>query len=124
MFRFANQVLSSSSMLILLVTAAVVLTPDRMQAQPSDYFQGKTITIFVDTPVGGGYDLNARVLARHLGDHIPGHPEIIVNNMPGAHGIRGANFVYSVAPKDGTAIGAEIANLAEYQVEGIEGVSL
>ncbi|MFY9760734.1 MAG: tripartite tricarboxylate transporter substrate-binding protein, partial [Xanthobacteraceae bacterium] len=94
-----------------------------MQAQPSDYFQGKTITIFVDTPVGGGYDLNARVLAQHLADHIPGHPEIIVSNIPGAHGIRGANYVYNVAAKDGTAIGAEIENLAQYQGQGIEGVA-
>jgi tripartite-type tricarboxylate transporter receptor subunit TctC len=101
----------------------IVVTPAISRAESSDYFQGKTITIYVDNPVGGGYDLNARTLARHLGDHIPGHPEIIVSNMPGAHGIRGANYIYNVAPKDGTAIGAEIADLAEYQVEGIGGVS-
>ncbi len=123
MSRLANQVRGSSAILTLLLAAAVVLAPDRMQAQPDDHFQGKTIAIFVDTPVGGGYDLNARVMARHLADHIPGHPDIIVSNMPGAHGIRGANYVYNVAAKDGTAIGAEIENLAQYQGQGIEGVA-
>lgn len=105
------------------LVGVVALGAATSHADPNDYFQGKTITIYVDNPVGGGYDLNARVLARHLGDHIPGHPGVIVSNMPGAHGIRGANFIYNVAPKDGTALGAEIADLAEYQVEGIEGVS-
>jgi tripartite-type tricarboxylate transporter receptor subunit TctC len=123
MVRLASQIHGPSAILILLVAGTVVAAPPRLQAQPSDYFQGKTLTIFVDTPVGGGYDLNARVLARHLADHIPGHPEIIVSNMPGAHGIRGANYVYSVAAKDGTAIGAEIENLAQYQGQGIEGVA-
>jgi len=123
MVRLASQIRGPSAILILLVAEAIVLAPDRMQAQPSDYFQGKTITIFVDTPFGGGYDLNARVLARHLADHILGHPKMVVSNMPGAHGIRGANYVYSVAAKDGTAIGAEIENLAQYQGQGIEGVA-
>ncbi|MGB6507146.1 MAG: hypothetical protein WBF07_03245, partial [Xanthobacteraceae bacterium] len=113
------------SYLLLLIPLVGVVAPGAAtsHAEPNDYFQGKTITIYVDNPVGGGYDLNARVLARHLGDHIPGHPGVIVSNMPGAHGIRGANFIYTVAPKDGTALGAEIADLAEYQVEGIEGMS-
>jgi tripartite-type tricarboxylate transporter receptor subunit TctC len=108
---------------LILAIGIVALNAAISRAAPDNYFQGKTITIYVDNPVGGGYDLNARVLARHLGDHIPGHPDIIVSNMPGAHGIRGANYIYNVAPKDGTALGAEIADLAEYQVEGIEGVS-
>lgn len=115
--RLLHPILSASLVGLTTLSAAASGT------EPNDYFQGKTITIYVDNPVGGGYDLNARVLARHLGDHIPGHPEIIVSNMPGAHGIRGANYIYNVAPKDGTALGAEIADLAEYQVEGIEGVS-
>jgi tripartite-type tricarboxylate transporter receptor subunit TctC len=111
------------SILAALSALVVVLAPVPMQAQPTAYYQGKTITIYVDTPVGGGYDLNARVLGRHLADYIPGHPEIIVSNMPGAHGIRGANYVYNVAAKDGTAIGAELQDLAEYQAQGIEGVA-
>ena len=56
--------------------------------------------------MGGGYDLYARTIARHLGQHIPGNPTIIPQNMPGAGGIAAANHIYSVAPKDGTVIAA------------------
>ena len=60
----------------------------------------------VGSSAGGGYDTYARLLARHLGDHIPGNPSIVVQNMSGAGSNRAAGYIYSVAPKDGTAIGA------------------
>jgi tripartite-type tricarboxylate transporter receptor subunit TctC len=106
-----------------LLVAAVALASGAIRAQPTDYFSGKTITIYVSNPPGGGYDLNARIVAQHLPDHIPGHPAVVVSNMVGAGGIRGANFIYNVAPRDGTALGAEIQNFVQYQVEGIEGVN-
>ena len=61
--------------------------------------------MIVSTPSGTGYDTYARAVARHLPRHIPGHPAIIVQNMPGAGGILAANHIYSVAPKDGTVFG-------------------
>ncbi|HUD88452.1 MAG TPA: hypothetical protein VMR17_18570, partial [Xanthobacteraceae bacterium] len=91
-----------------LLAAALLGRPDLGQAQPRPYFEGKTITIYVTNPAGGGFDLNARLLARHLGDYVPGHPTVIVSNMPGAHGITGANYIYNIAPKDGTALGAPV----------------
>ncbi len=70
------------------------------------FYRGKTVSIYVGSPVGGGYDGYARLLARHFGTHIPGHPAVVVQNMPGAGSNKAAGFIYSQAPRDGTAIGA------------------
>jgi len=73
--------------------------------QVADFFRGKTINLSIGYTSGGGYDLNARVLAKHMGRHIPGNPTVVPQNMPGAGSLRLANFLYSVAAKDGTALG-------------------
>ena len=76
-------------------------------AQTADeFYRGKTISIVVGHQVGTGFDTYARVLARHMGRHIPGNPNIIVQSMLGASGITAANWLYAIAPKDGTALGA------------------
>ncbi len=72
----------------------------------ADFYKGKTLSIVVGHQVGTGFDTYARVLARHMGRHIPGNPTLIVQGMLGASGITAANWLYNVAPKDGTAIGA------------------
>jgi tripartite-type tricarboxylate transporter receptor subunit TctC len=72
---------------------------------PADFFKGKTVEIYVGYSVGGGYDLYARLLARHMGKHIPGNPTIVPKNMEGAASLRLANWLYQVAPKDGTVFG-------------------
>ncbi len=75
-------------------------------AQPAEeFYRGRTINLVIGYSVGGGYDLHGRMLARHLGKHIPGNPAIIVQNMPGGGSLRAANYLYNAAPKDGTAIG-------------------
>jgi tripartite-type tricarboxylate transporter receptor subunit TctC len=71
----------------------------------ADFYRGKTVTLIVGYSSGGGYDTYARVLARHIGKHIPGQPAVVVQNMPGAGSMRSANYLFNVAPKDGTAIG-------------------
>ena len=71
-----------------------------------DYYSGKKIFIVSASAAGGGYDQYARLLARHIGKRIPGTPTIIVQNMPGAEGVKAANFIYNLAPQDGTYIGA------------------
>ena len=71
-------------------------------AAADDFYAGKQITFIVGAGVGGGYDMQARVTARHLGKHIPGAPTIIVQNMPAR--IAAANHMFSTAPKDGTTI--------------------
>jgi tripartite-type tricarboxylate transporter receptor subunit TctC len=73
-------------------------------AQTSDFYAGKQIRLVVSTAPGGGYDAYARVLAQFLGNHIPGHPAIVVDNMPGASGLKAASYIGSVAPRDGTVI--------------------
>jgi tripartite-type tricarboxylate transporter receptor subunit TctC len=90
-------------------------------AQTGESFEGKTVTIYVGNPVGGGYDIYGRLLARHLGRHLPGHPSVIVSNLVGGQSITCANFIYNVAPRDGTAIGILNQNIAEEQVFGTEG---
>ena len=71
----------------------------------SDFYTGKTVNLVIGYAPGGGYDLYARTLARHIGRHIPGNPSIVVQNMPGAGSIKAANFLYAIAPKDGLTFG-------------------
>src|SRR5258708_32078977 len=68
------------------------------------FYQGKDIKLLISGTVGGGYDIYARTLAKHLGAHIPGLPTVIPQNMPAAGGLAAANYTYNVAPRDGTVI--------------------
>lgn len=70
----------------------------------SDFFAGKTMNIVVGHEAGTGFDIYSRVIIRHMGRHIPGAPVLIVQNMPGASGIQSANWLYNIAPKDGTVM--------------------
>jgi len=70
-----------------------------------EFYRGKTVNMIIGYSVGGGYDLYGRLISRHIGKHIPGRPAIVPQNMTGAGSLRAAQFIYSVAPKDGTAIG-------------------
>jgi tripartite-type tricarboxylate transporter receptor subunit TctC len=70
-----------------------------------EFYRGKTVNLIIGYSVGGGYDLYGRLISRHIGKHIPGRPAIVPQNMTGAGSLRAAQFIYSVAPKDGTAIG-------------------
>jgi tripartite-type tricarboxylate transporter receptor subunit TctC len=77
-----------------------------LAAQETLFYKGKIVTIMVGSSPGGGYDLYARLVARHMGKHIPGNPTLVVGNMPGAASNVLAAHIYNVAPKDGTVIGA------------------
>jgi len=90
--------------LLLALVAALALVP--AQARSGELYAGKSIDLVIGTPAGGGYDIYARALARHLGRHLAGQPNIVTKNMPGAGSARAAAFVSAVAPKDGTVIGA------------------
>ena len=75
-------------------------------AQPvADFYRGKTVQLLIGYTAGGNYDLSARLLARHIGRHIPGNPTVVPQNMAGAGSLRLANLLYEVAPKDGTTFG-------------------
>jgi tripartite-type tricarboxylate transporter receptor subunit TctC len=90
-----------------LITAALLSAPvGGSHAQPpADFFKGRTVDLYIGYSVGGGYDVYARMVARHMGRHIPGNPAIVPKNMEGAGSIRLANWLYNVAPRDGTAFG-------------------
>src|SRR5215211_6350410 len=93
------------------IEAAVALLvlgspPAAAQDAVAQFYKGRTVTIMVGSSAGGGYDLYARLIARHLGKHIPSNPTIVVGNMPGAASNVLAAHIYNVAPKDGTVIGA------------------
>jgi tripartite-type tricarboxylate transporter receptor subunit TctC len=72
---------------------------------PADFYKGKTVDLYIGYSAGGGYDVYARALARHMGRFIPGNPTILAKNMPGAGSLVLANWLYNVAPKDGSAFG-------------------
>ncbi len=101
---------------------AALLTQPVHAAGPEDFYKGKTISLVIGYSVGGGYDAYARLVARHLGKHIPGNPSVVPQNMTGAGSLKAANYIYSVAPKDGSAIGtfsrslsiAPLLNKAEF----------
>jgi tripartite-type tricarboxylate transporter receptor subunit TctC len=85
--------------------ALQLFNPSAAFAQ-SNFYQGKTINLIVGSTTGGGYDLWARLLAQHLGKHIPGNPDVIVQNMPGAGSLVAANHLYNLAKPDGLTLGA------------------
>ena len=87
-----------------MVIGAAVIAPH--VAAADDYYRGKKVFIVSASSAGGGYDQYARLLARHIGKRIPGAPTVIVQNMPGAEGVKAANYIYNLAPQDGTYIGA------------------
>lgn len=80
--------------------------PLNANADPvEDFYRGKTVNLVVSSAVGGGHDILARAVARHLPKHIPGNPQLVVRNVPGAGGLIAANNLFNVAPRDGLTIG-------------------
>ena len=89
------------------IAAAAFALPPTAQAQSvAEFYRGKSVELLIGYSGGGGYDVYARLLARHMGKHIPGNPTVVPRNMPGAGSLVLANWLYNVAPKDGTAFGA------------------
>jgi tripartite-type tricarboxylate transporter receptor subunit TctC len=109
--------LSSFRFAPLLAWTLVLLRPGL--AEPiTDFYRGKTLTMLVATSPGGDYDLRARLLARHMGRHIPGEPQIVARNMPGAVGLQAANWLATQAPRDGTVLHAIMQNMSAHQALG------
>lgn len=92
----------------LIALLSLCMLPQLAAAQENvaQFYRGKSITVIVGSSAGGGYDIYARLLARHMGKHIPGNPSMVVSNMPGAGSNTAVAHVYNVGPKDGTMIGA------------------
>lgn len=88
------------------------------QAPADEFYKGKTLTFVVGFSAGGGFDTYTRLIARHIGKHIPGNPTVVVENRPGAGSLIAANYIYNQAPHDGTVIGNWIGPLVLQQVLG------
>src|SRR5262249_8603847 len=85
--------------------AATLATQGARSAGVEDFYRGKTVSLLIGYSMGGGYDAYGRLLARHFGKHLPGNPNVVPQNMSGAGSLKAANYLYSVAPKDGSVIG-------------------
>jgi len=103
--------------------AALVLAFAGARAEPvADFYKGKQVSLIVGYGSGGGYDVYGRLFARHLGRHIPGAPNVIVQNMPGAGSLRSANYLYNIAPKDGSTIGLFARGIAMQPLFDSQGI--
>jgi len=111
------------SLLACLLTISALL-PSLLAAAPAaadpvaDFYRGKSLTMIIATSPGGDYDIRARLVARHMGRHIPGEPTIIARNMPGAVGLQAANYLAVQAPRDGTVLHAIMQAMSAYQAMG------
>jgi tripartite-type tricarboxylate transporter receptor subunit TctC len=99
--RLAPRVLGNASVVLVLATLAQPAAAESVE----EFYKGKNVNLLIGYSVGGGYDLYARHLAKHIVKHIPGQPNIVPQNMTGAGSLRAASYIYSVAPKDGTVFG-------------------
>jgi len=103
-----NSAVAASALLVIALFAPLLLKADAV----SDFYAGRQVRLLIGYSAGGGYDTYARLLARHLGKHIPGNPTVVPQNMPGAGSLTLANFLYNVAPKDGSVIGTFARGMA------------
>ena len=104
------------------MAAFVLVVPAAGQAQsPAEFYKGKNVELYIGYSVGGGYDVYARIVARHMGKHIPGNPTIVPKNMEGAGSLRVTNWLYNVAPKDGTAFATIGRGTAFNPILGVPG---
>jgi tripartite-type tricarboxylate transporter receptor subunit TctC len=96
--------------------AACLLVSQAGAAAAKDFYEGKQVEFVISEGVGGGFDTIGRLIAAYMGQHLPGHPTLVVRNMPGAGGIVGANYLYNIAPHDGTSIGLVEESVYEAQL--------
>src|SRR5688500_10302548 len=107
---------------VITLTLAITLNFSTSAFSQESFYKDKVIRVVVATAAGGGYDLYTRTMARHLRKYIPGEPTIVVENMPGAGHLIGANYVYKVAKPDGLTMGHFIGTLFLQQLLGKPGV--
>src|SRR5262245_18020558 len=102
--------------------AAFLAVPSASADPVADFYRGKTVNVLIGVGVGGEYDIQARLVARHIGKHIPGNPNVVPQNMTGAGGLRMINYLYTVAARDGTYIGMIANAFPAMQAAGVAGV--
>jgi tripartite-type tricarboxylate transporter receptor subunit TctC len=113
--------MKASQALGLVALASLVATPAAAQTV-EQFYKGKTVTLYIGFAPGGSYDYYGHEVARYIGRYIPGNPQVVAQSMPGAGSFQAANFVYNVAPKDGTALGIVTQTIALEAALGTPGV--
>jgi tripartite-type tricarboxylate transporter receptor subunit TctC len=108
--------------LVVAACAVLVMASQASAQTPEQFYAGKTIDLVIGYPTGGSNDTWSRILARHLGKHIPGHPTVVARNMPGAGSFLAVNTVANVSPKDGTVIALGAPTIALDEKLGTQGV--
>src|SRR3954463_4195994 len=117
--------ISRSTILVLALTATVmvaVAAPHASADPIADFYRGKQLSLVIGTSAGNDYDFRARLIARHMGRHIPGEPMLVPRNMPGAGGVNAANWLASIAPRDCTTLHMIMTNMMQAQAVGTHGV--
>jgi tripartite-type tricarboxylate transporter receptor subunit TctC len=104
------------------VSASLEPTSPASAQTPAEFFKGKTLTVLIGTSPGNDYDFRARLIARHIGRHIPGEPQLVPRNMPGGGGIVATNYIANIAPRDGTTLYMIMSNMMTSQAMGLQGV--
>lgn len=117
---------SKTIVILLVLTSFVTIFATGRSARSGEveeFYKGKVVNVIIAFSAGGGYDLYARLLARHIGKYIPGNPTVVPQNMPGAGTLKAAQYLFSVAPKDGTYIGTFSRSLPLSPLFGLPGAS-
>jgi tripartite-type tricarboxylate transporter receptor subunit TctC len=107
---------------ICLIILCLGLASQPLAYSQEPFFKGKTVRIVVPFAAGGGYDIYSRIIGRHMGKYIPGNPVFVVENMTGAGGLIGMNYVYKIAKPDGLTIGTPIGTMFVDQMIGRPGI--
>jgi tripartite-type tricarboxylate transporter receptor subunit TctC len=108
-----------SALLPRIVLAAALLAPAAATADPvADFYHGRSITLYVSFPPGGGYDIYARILVQYFTRHIPGNPAVVIKNMEGGSGVKAAGYISTITPQDGTSLGMFLDTLTLGKVLG------
>ncbi len=100
---------------------ALTAAPARAQDAVASFYKGRQVTVVIPSSAGGGYDLYGRLVARHIGRHLPGAPNVVASNMAGAAGVVAAQYIYAAGAKDGTALGLVYPNAIMEPLTGDRG---
>ena len=103
-------------MAIAVATAGAAWSGPAVAGSVADFYKGKKVTLIVGSGAGGGFGLNGRLVGQHIGKHIPGNPDVVLQFMRGSGCTKAANYVYNVSPKDGTVISMPISSIVENQL--------
>src|SRR5436309_10375037 len=107
---------------LVLAAALVTAAPARAQT-PEEFYRGKTLNLIIPNAPGGSFDLYGRLVAAHMGRFIPGNPSIVAQNMPGAAGMLAANYLYGIAPKDGSVLSVLVPNITLAQILNVAAIA-